>query len=213
MTTKRVLTLLTLMVFLFSLPAVAFAQQTPPHIFIGTAFDVSGGPVTVGTLVTAYISGAAQGSTTVRAGGAYTLQVKQGAGTTITFRIGSLDTTETATWQQGGATVLNLNAVSAVAVQPTPISSAPVLKGDVGPEGPAGPAGPTGDTGPPGSAGTAGSKGDTGAAGAAGSAGPQGPTGPDGPSGPSGGTLLSIIALVLSAIAVSLALFVAFLKR
>ncbi len=39
MTPMRALTLLTVLLFLFSLPAVAYAQQTPPHIFIGKVFD------------------------------------------------------------------------------------------------------------------------------------------------------------------------------
>jgi hypothetical protein len=43
MTTKKVLALLTVMVFLFSLPAVAFAQQTLPHVFVGSVLDVNGG--------------------------------------------------------------------------------------------------------------------------------------------------------------------------
>ena len=215
---RRVLTLLAVIVSLYSLPAIASAQQTPPHIFIGSVSDVSGGNVSVGTVVTAYINGVAQGSTTVQAGGKYTLAIRQGAGTEITFKIGNLNAAETASWQQGGATVLNLNATSSGAVQPAPISSVQGPQGEVGPEGPPGPAGPTGDTGPPGpagSAGPAGSKGDTGAAGAAGSAGPAGPEG-EGPPGPAGGFLFSIIAiiaLVLSAIAISLAIFVAFLRR
>ena len=106
------------LVFLFSLPVVAHAQQNPPHIFVGKVFDVSGEGVSAGTVVTAYISGVAQGSTSVRADGAYTLMVPQGAGTNITFKIGTMDATETATWQQGGATVMNLNLGSGITIQP-----------------------------------------------------------------------------------------------
>ena len=211
MTRKRVLTLLVAMVFLFSLPAVASAQETPPHIFIGKVFDVSGGIISVGTVVTAYINGVAEGSTTVTAGGAYTLMVSRGAGTNITFRIGNLDATETFTWQLGDATVLDLNA--GTAVQPIPIPSIQGLPGPVGPEGPPGAPGPTGETGSAGPPGQAGLKGDTGQAGSDGSTGSAGSPGAVGPAGSTGGTIFSIIALILSAVAVSLAVFVAFLKR
>jgi hypothetical protein len=213
---KRVLTLLAVMVFLFSLPAIAFAQATPPHIFIGRALDTSGGDSPVGTPVTAYIAGVAQGSTTVQAGGKYTLAVGQGAGTDITFKIGSLDAAETANWQQGGATVLNLNAINAVILQPHSIPSIQGPPGEVGPAGLPGQVGLRGDTGPAGPPGQAGAKGDTGPAGAAGPVAPASPAGsPEevGPAGPEGGTLMSLVALILAAIAISLAIFVAFLSR
>jgi len=202
MTTKRALVLLTVMVFLFSLPAVVFAQESPPHFFIGKVFDVSGGAVSVGTVVTAHINGVEQGSTTVRAGGDYTLPVSQGSGTGITFKIGSLDASETATWVFGGATVLDLNAISTVTVQPTPIASSQGPQGDVGPPGPPGAAGPRGD---PGTAGLAGPRGDIGAAGPVGSAGVAGSDGAVGPAGSAGGTLFSIIALLLAAVAATMA--------
>ena len=111
---KRVLTLLAVMVFLFSLPPIAFAQATPPHIFIGKVFDTSGGAGSGGTPITAYIKGVAQGSTTVQAGGKYTLAVAKGTDTDVIFRIGSLYAAEIYTWEKGGATVLNLNAVRVV---------------------------------------------------------------------------------------------------
>ena len=202
MTTKRVLVLLTVIVFLFSLPAVAFAQESPPHIFIGNVFDVSGGTTAAGTVVTASINGAEQGRTTVTAGGQYTLPVSQGVGTDITFKIGNLDASETDTWMFGGATVLNLNAVSTVTVQPIPVANAQGPQGDVGPPGAPGAAGPRGD---PGTAGLAGLKGDQGAAGPAGSAGPPGSAGAVGPAGTAGGTMFSIFALLLSAVAATVA--------
>ena len=211
MTTERILALLMVILFLFSLPAVAYAQQTPPHIFIGKAFNVSGGVVSAGTLVSAYINGEAQGSTTVRADGGYTLMVTQGVGTSITFRIGAVDATETAIWQQGGATVLNLNAGSGVTVLPTPISSVPGPLGEVGPEGPPGPPGAKGDIGPTGGAGPTGPTGVAGPPGPKGATGDAGPVGSPGQAGPPAavdGTLFSIIALVLSAVAVTLAIFV-----
>ncbi len=211
MTTKRALALLTVMIFLFSLPTVAFAQQTPPHIFVGTAFDVSGGPVSAGTVVTAYINGAAQGSATVEAGGKYQIQVSQGPGTVVTFKVGNLDASQTFNWEQGGVTLLNLNAVGGVTVVPTPVASVQGPQGEAGPQGPEGPAGPRGDQGPAGSAGSAGPQGESGEAGAAGSDGTAGRDGEVGPAGADGGTLISIIALILSAIAATVAIL-AFLK-
>ena len=210
MTTKRALALLTVIMLLFSLPTVAFAQQTPPHIFIGTAFDVSGGIVSTGTVVTAHINGQEQGSTTVQAGGSYTLPVSQGTGTGITFRIGSLDARETAIWEFGGATVMDLNAGGA-AVVPLPVASVQGPKGDQGPAGAAGTAGPRGDQGPAGAAGSAGLSGRDGEVGAQGPDGPRGGAGEVGPEGPAGGTLLSIIALILAAVAATVAIL-GFLK-
>ncbi len=209
MTIKRALAMLTVMLFLFSLPAVAFAQQTPPHIFVGKVFNVSGGTVSAGTVVTAYINGELKGETPVKAGGVYTLQVSQGAGTVINFKIGSLDATQTFIWEQGGAEYLDLNA-SGVVVQPTPVPSVQGPQGDPGPAGPAGKDGAKGDPGAPGAPGQAGLQGEAGQPGPTGSAGPAGTAGAVGPAGQAGGTLFSIIALLLSAVAATLAL-VAFL--
>ena len=211
MTIKRALALLTVMIFLFSLPTVAFAQQTPPQVLVGTAFDVSGGPVSAGTVVAAYINGEAKGSATVGAGGKYLMQVSQGPGTLITFKVGSFNASQTFTWEQGGVELLDLNAVGGVTVVPTPVASVQGPKGDQGPAGAAGPAGPRGDQGPAGAAGSAGIKGDQGDAGAAGSDGAAGRDGDVGPAGAAGGTLFSIIALLLSAVAATLAIL-AFLK-
>ena len=207
MTTKRALALLTVIILLFSLPAVANAQQNPPHFFIGKVFDMSGGTATAGTVVTAYINGEQQGTTMVRAGGDYTLQVSQGSGTGVTFRIGGLAAAESASWMFGGATLLDLNAVGGSTVVPTPVASVQGPQGDVGPEGPPGGAGPRGDQGPAGAAGSAGLSGRDGEVGAQGPDGPRGGAGEVGPEGPAGGTLLSIIALILSAVAAGVAIF------
>ena len=216
MTKKRVLSVLAVMVFLFSLPAITFAQQTPPHIFIGRVFDTNGEASSVGALVTAYIEGVAQGSTTVQTGGEYTLVVRQGANTNITFKIGSLDAAETSSWVQGGATVLNLNAVNTVILEPNSIPVAQGPPGEVGPAGLPGQPGTRGDTGVAGPPGQAGSQGDTGPVGPAGPAGPASPPGLPGevgPPGPAGDTIMNLVALILSAMAISLAIFVAFLSR
>ena len=207
MTTMLALALLTVMILLFSLPAVANAQQNPPHFFIGKVFDMSGGTASVGTVVTAYINGEEQGSATVRAGGEYTLPVSQGSGTDITFRIGGLAAAETASWMFGGATLLDLNAVGGGTVGPTPVAFVQGPQGEVGPEGPPGAAGPRGDQGPAGAAGSAGLSGRDGEVGAQGPDGPRGGAGEVGPEGPAGGTIFSIIALILAAVAAGIAIF------
>ncbi len=211
MTTKRALALLTVIMLLYSLPTVVNAQENPPQVLVGTAFDVSGGTVSAGTIVTAYINGVEQGSATVRAGGEYTLQVRRGSGTVITFKIGSFNASQTFTWEQGGIDLLNLNAVGGVTVVPPPVASVQGPQGEVGPEGPQGSAGPRGDQGPAGAAGSAGLPGRDGEVGAQGTDGPRGGAGEVGPEGPAGGTLLSIIALILSAVAAIVAIL-AFLK-
>ena len=210
MTPMRALTLLTVWLFLFSLPVVAYGQETPPHIFIGKILDRHlGGTPPVGTMVTAYIDGAVQGTTTVRAGGEYTLTVSRGAGAVVTFKIGFFETNETATWEQGGATVLDLTFQGGDPIPPPRVQG---LTGDVGPVGPPGPAGTKGATGSPGPPGPAGSQGDMGPAGQAGSAGLAGSPGAVGPAGSAGGMLFSFIALLLSAVAAIMAV-VAFLRR
>ena len=84
-------------------PTTLSAQQVPPHVFIGTV-SIDGGIPPAGTQVTAIIGGAEQGSSVVSSDGRYgPLLVLQGSGTTITFRIGTIDASQTVTWQQGGA--------------------------------------------------------------------------------------------------------------
>ena len=213
----RVLPLLALIVWLFLPPSIASAQQTPPHIFIGKVSDIGGAAGSVGTPVTAYIEGEVKGSTTVQTGGKYALAVSQGANTVITFKIGSLEAAETSTWEQGGATVLNLNVVRMVQPHSIPMVQGP--PGEMGPSGPPGLPGLMGlpgDVGPEGPHGQIGTKGDTGAEGPRGPAGPASPAGPPGevgPAGPAEGYLMSLVAVILSGMALSLAIFVAFLSR
>ncbi len=214
---RRIPPLLAVIVSLFLTPAIASAQQTPPHIFIGKVFDISGGAGSVGTPVTAYIQGEVKGSTTVQQGGKYTLTVSQGANTVITFKIGSLEASETSTWEQGGATVLNLNAVRMLQPRSIPmVQGPPGQMGASGPSGAPGLAGPSGVIGPEGPPGRIGPKGDTGAKGSRGPVGPVSPAGPPGevgPAGPAEDSLMGLVALILSSMAISLAIFVAFLSR
>jgi hypothetical protein len=85
------------------------------------------------------------------------------------------------------------------------------MTGPQGPAGETGPVGPSGPSGAQGSAGPAGPAGEKGAPGPTGEPGPQGPAGEQGPQGPAGepgpGTGISIIAIILSVIALGLAVF------
>lgn len=189
----RFLALLTALALLFALPAVASAQQVPPHVFHGTVM-VNGLRAPAGTEVTALVGGTEQITTTVDQDGTYTLLVPQGDGTEVTFRVGTLDATETGDWELGGADVVNLTASS---FGPGPVDG-------TAPPGVAGPAGPAGEAGARGEAGPAGEVGPAGEAGPPGPAGEPGPPGPQGPSGSSGifgilgliGFILAIIALI-----------------
>ena len=100
----RVLALLAVMVMVLMVPAVASAQQVPPHIFIGTV-TVNGLAAPAGTAVFAVIDGVEQGSTTVTAGGGYVLHVSQGrgaSGTLVTVRGEGFRTFETVTTVEFG---------------------------------------------------------------------------------------------------------------
>jgi hypothetical protein len=180
-----------------ALPAVASAQQVPPHVFHGTV-TVNGLPAPVGTEVIALAGGQPVATGTVDQNGEYTLLVPQSEGE-ITFRVGTLNAAETSNWEQGGANIVDLTASSFA--QPGPDATpAPGAVGPAGPRGEAGPAGPPGEAGPAGEAGPPGPQGP---------AGPPGPQGPQGPSGSSGifgilgliGFILAIIALIAAAAA------------
>ena len=207
MTKAKLLALLAVMAMVLIVPAVAFAQAVPPHIFIGSV-TVNGLNAPSGTVVSAVIDGVEQGNTTVSNAGSYTLQVSQGSGTDVVFMVDTLTASETATWQQGGADVLNLTAGAGAAVTSSGeagAAGATGSKGSKGDKGDAGDRGPAGPAGPAGAAGAAGADGEAGPAGAdgkAGDAGAAGAAGPAGPAGSGGGGPVGLIALILSIVAI-----------
>ena len=206
MTKAKLLALLAVMAMVLIVPAVAFAQAVPPHIFIGSV-TVNGLSAPSGTVVSAVIDGVEQGNATVSAAGSYTLQVSQGSGTDVVFMVDTLTASETATWQQGGADVLNLTAGTSaeVASGAAGAAGAQGSKGSKGDNGDAGDRGPAGPAGPAGSAGAAGADGKEGPAGADGKEGPAGPAGDVGPAGSAGsggGGPVGLIALILSIVAI-----------
>ena len=206
MTKAKLLALLAVMAMVLIVPAVAFAQAVPPHIFIGSV-TVNGLSAPSGTVVSAVIDGVEQGNATVSTAGSYTLQVSQGSGTDVVFMVDTLTASETATWQQGGADVVNLTAGTGAAATSTEAGADGAKgskgskgdKGDAGDRGPAGPAGPAGAAGADGSDGKAGAAGSDGSAGAAGS---DGKAGAAGPAGSGGGGPVGLIALILSIVAI-----------
>jgi hypothetical protein len=189
----RFLALLTVLALLLALPAVASAQQVPPHVFHGTV-TVNGLRAPTGTEVTALAGGQPVATVTVDQNGEYTLLVPQSEGQ-VTFRVGTLNADQTGDWEQGGADIVNLTANSFG--QPGPGGTPPpAAVGEPGPPGEPGPAGPAGAVGPAGPAGEPGP---------AGPAGPAGPPGPAGPAGPAGGTgifgILGLIGFILAIVA------------
>jgi hypothetical protein len=77
-------------------------------MFLGRAL-VNGQPAPVGTPVVALIGGEQQGSAAVRQNGEYgPLKVARGSGNKVLFLIGEAAAMQTATWEEGGADVLNL---------------------------------------------------------------------------------------------------------
>jgi collagen type I/II/III/V/XI/XXIV/XXVII alpha len=196
----RILALLSVLALLLTLPAIASAQSVPPHIFIGNA-TVNGLNAPSGTVITAMIGGESKGSVTVGSNGEYgALHVASGSGSEITFVLDSLTASETATWEQGGASVLALNA----SVEGGGGSGAAGSTGSTGKAGANGKDGAAGANGSDGATGANGANGKAGAAGANGAAGADGKAGASGPAGPAGttgGGAVAIFALILSIVA------------
>ena len=200
MTKMRVLALLAVTVMMLMVPAVASAQQVPPHVFIGTV-TVKGLSAPAGTTVSAVIDGVQQGSASTGTGGSYTLHVSQGSGTDISFMVDTLTAEETASWEQGGANALDLTA-GFVGDTGTGAKGDKGDTGSTGAKGDAGAAGARGQVGPAGPAGPAGGDGKDGSDGAAGAAGPTGAKGDAGAPGAAGGSGgVALIGLILSIVA------------
>jgi len=197
----RFLALLSVLVLLLTLPAIASAQSVPPHLFIGTA-TVNGLIAPSGTVITAMIGGEAKGSVKVGSNGTYTrLLVDSGTGSEISFALGSLTATETATWEQGGSTVLALNA-SVSSGGAGGADGATGVTGAAGKKGADGKDGADGSNGSDGSNGKDGTNGKDGADGKTGAAGPAGADGKTGAAGAAGGGgAVALIALILAIVA------------
>ena len=165
----RILALLTIVALVAALPMSVVAQNDAPHLFIGTAI-VNGLTATIGVPLTAWDGDKPIGSTTIRAGGKFSISVNRSSGR-ITFKIDNVNAAQShPAWEFGGLeTEFNLTATSQ--------SARPGAAGPPGAAGAAGPAGPRGAQGPAGSAGSAGTAGEDG---------PRGPIGPEGEAGSAG---------------------------
>jgi hypothetical protein len=196
----RILALLSVLALLLTLPAIASAQSVPPHIFIGSA-TVNGMSAPSGTVITAMIGGDAKGSAKVGSNGEYgPLHVASGSGSEISFVLDTLTASETATWEQGGASVLALNASVGGGGEGGAAGSA----GSAGKAGANGKDGADGSNGKDGANGANGANGTNGKAGADGSNGKDGADGKNGaagPAGPAGGGAVAIFALILAIVA------------
>jgi len=180
---------------LLAIPTSVFAQKQPPHQFIG-AVTLDGATAADGAAVTAWVDGEQVASTTVE-GGRYSIEVNSSDGKTVTFKVSGANASQSASYEMGGATELDLIAETGSGAAAG--SGEAGETGATGARGPAGPAGPAGPTGPSGSAGSAGPAGSAGAAGSDGSAGAAGPAGADGADG--GGGAIGIVALIVAIVA------------
>ncbi len=187
------------------LPLGASAQRVIPHAFLGLA-TVNGSPAADGTVVAALVDGKQVAAKSV-VGGSYPVLLVESttesfSGKTVTFTIGGIQAAETALWQQGEVTELNLTATPSAGSTTGTATPAPVLvagpQGEAGPAGAQGLQGVQGPAGPPGSGGPAGPAGSAGPAGAAGPPGSQGLTGRVGETGPGGSSVVSILALMFA---------------
>lgn len=198
-----------LVVLLMMLFSIASAQRAIPHAFLGSA-TVNSSPAADGTIVAAWVDGQQVAAKSVT-GGSYPVLLVESTtdsftGKTVAFTIGGIPAVETAFWQQGEVTELNLTAtpVNILTTMGTPTSTPVIVKGEKGDPGPAGPPGQPGlqgAAGPPGSGGPAGPAGSAGPAGVAGPQGNQGLTGPEGDAGASASSLTGILALVFAGLA------------
>jgi hypothetical protein len=127
MRNARVWGLIAVIIAVMAFPAIALAQPVPPQVFVGsvTQGDV---PAPEGTEVTAWIDGAQVGAGTVTDGQYKVLVVQPQdqsfVDKTVTFQAGGEDVPETAIWQVGGASEVNLSAppieTPTVTTEPTP---------------------------------------------------------------------------------------------
>ena len=107
------LMLIAVVALLVSLPAIVSAQVPPPNSFFGSV-TIDGRPAPVGTTVVAWANGQQVGMVVTTTVGSYpTLEVSGlSPNTPITFRVNGVEANETASWEQGTVTPLNLTASS-----------------------------------------------------------------------------------------------------
>jgi len=91
------------------LPASADGPPTWPSVFYGTVSTLTpAGPVPEGTLVQAFVNGELRVSDNTDAEGNYFLSVPGPTGGTVTFKVAGVAANETAVWEGGETTKLDL---------------------------------------------------------------------------------------------------------
>jgi len=190
----KILALLAVMAILWTIPAMAFAQDSLPAVVIGTASN-NGVPVAAGTTITAHVRGTDVGSALTSAGGNFQVTAKGVTGDTLTFTIGEATASES----------IKLADLGEVLRQDLSVGANSGSAGSAGSKGATGAAGAKGDSGAKGDTGAAGAAGAAGPSGAAGAAGPAGAAGANGADGTSGGGSMGIIALILAIVAIVVA--------
>ncbi len=113
MRNARIWGLIAVIVAVMAFPAIALAQPVPPQVFVGSVTQ-GDFPAPKDTEVTAWIDGAQVGAGTVTDGQYKVLVVQPQdqsfVDKTVTFQVGGEDVPETAIWQVGGASEVNLSA-------------------------------------------------------------------------------------------------------
>ena len=152
---SRILALLAIVAMLAALPMTALAQQEPPHVVMGMAM-VNGATPAAGTEITAHAGAMEVGSSMVKAGGTFRIDVKNPSGQMVTFMVGGVKASQSLDgWMSG--TVQRGFDISATASQVSR-PGAPGPPGAQGARGEQGPAGPAGPSGSPGARGAQGSR-------------------------------------------------------
>ena len=91
---SRILALLAIVAMLSALPLTAFAQQSPPHVLLGTAM-LNGATPPIDTEIVAMQGSDKLGSAMTMAGGKFSLQVMQPSGSgPISFMVAGVDAME-----------------------------------------------------------------------------------------------------------------------
>lgn len=183
---SRFLALLAAVAMLGSLPMTALAQGVPPHVLIGTA-TVDGAPAAEGTDIFGMAGGRQVGSTKVKAGGSFRLDLDDPSGQSVTFMIDGSRAQQTLDNWTSGFVQRNYSLSASTQGDSGVLDDGlPNMPGPPGPRGPQGPPGPPGPAGPPGPDGPRGEPGPPGEPGPAGAPGPPGEPGERGAVGPQG---------------------------
>lgn len=124
----RIRSVLVALILLVILPPYVASAQSVPCIVVGTA-TVDGLAAPVGTVVSAVIgSEVVKTQVIVTKGDLGTIQIPQGNGTEISFRLDSITANETISWKKGACGVVSLTANSTDKMRPDFTGSIDIAK-------------------------------------------------------------------------------------